>query len=100
MHGKRGKYGGKTLELCPPTLLLWRWRAFLGSLFTAPGSYKPGMLFDSSLARLLGTLLVSKSMHCGSLMFPTKLVANAKLVVWGDYNVVHEVAFVGSMNSQ
>jgi hypothetical protein len=27
-----------------------------GSLFTAPGSYKPGMPFDSSLARLLETL--------------------------------------------
>ena len=51
---------------------LWRWKAFTipgplssygiggpswGSLFTIPGSYKPGMAFDSSLARLLGTLL-------------------------------------------
>jgi hypothetical protein len=52
---------------------LWRWKAFTipgplssygvggpswGSLFTIPGSYNPGMVFDSSLARLLGTLLV------------------------------------------
>jgi hypothetical protein len=51
---------------------LWRWKAFTipgplssygvggpswGSLFTIPGSYKPGMAFDSSLARLLGTPL-------------------------------------------
>ena len=28
-----------------------------GSLSTTPGSYEPGMPFDSSLARLLGTLL-------------------------------------------
>jgi hypothetical protein len=28
-----------------------------GSFFTAPDSYNPGMPFDSSLARLLGTLL-------------------------------------------
>jgi hypothetical protein len=30
------------------------------SLFTIPGSYKPGMPFDSSLARLLGTPLESE----------------------------------------
>ena len=29
-----------------------------GSFFTAPGSYKPRMPFDSSLARLLGMLLL------------------------------------------
>jgi hypothetical protein len=55
---------------------LWRWKAFTipgplssygiggpswGSLFTIPGSYKPGMAFDSSLARLLGTLLGATS---------------------------------------
>jgi len=54
---------------------LWRWKAFTipgplssygiggpswGSLFTKPGSYKPGMAFDSSLGMLLGMLSVTQ----------------------------------------
>jgi hypothetical protein len=70
---------------------LWRGKAFAipgplssygvggpswGSLFTIPSSYKPGMPFDSSLARLLGTPLAYPSKGGSSTLDGAKTITS------------------------